>query len=68
MMRRLPNAVPREAETIEMVDGRVYWSTDKWQSAALIDRYGKVCKLEGQSLHHAQFLAVSQASWAGNAG
>jgi hypothetical protein len=66
-MRRVVPLVPRDAELIEMVDGRVYWSTDKWQSATLVDRYGKVRKLEGQALHHAQFLAVSQSSWAGNA-
>lgn len=53
---------PRDAEIIEMADHRIYWSTDKWETATLIDSYGKVRKLEGRELHHAQFLAVTQAS------
>lgn len=58
---------PRGAEVVEMADHRIYFSLDNWQSASLIDSYGKVWKLEGVSLHHAQFLAVSQSSWSGNA-
>jgi hypothetical protein len=53
---------PRDAEVIEMADHRVYFSTDKWQTATLIDAYGKARKLTGQALHHAQFLAVTQSS------
>lgn len=54
-------------DTVEMVDGRVYESVDNWQTATLILPSGRRFKLTGESLHLAQFLAVSQSSWAGNA-
>lgn len=58
---------PHHAEVIEMADHRIYWSADHWQTATLIDSYGRVQQLKGEALNHARFLAASQASWAGNA-
>lgn len=54
---------PPGAELIEMADHRVYWSTDHWQTATLIDSYGREIKLTDAGLNHARFLAISQSSW-----
>lgn len=57
----------RKGEVVEMVDGRVYFSGDNWQTAMLVDDEGHMYRLTGDDLNLARFLAVSQSSWAGNA-
>ena len=57
----------RKGEVVEMVDGRVYFSSDNWQTATLVDDEGRITRLTGTALDFARFLAISQASWAGNA-
>lgn len=54
-------------ETVEMVDGRVYASTDNWQTATVTPRGGRPRPLAGKALELARFLAISQSSWQGNA-
>jgi hypothetical protein len=60
---------PKGAETIEMVDGRIFFSRDNWQTTYVIkpgsDRARKVPRRQADLV---RFLAVSQSSWAGDAG
>jgi hypothetical protein len=59
---KLPNGV----ETLEMLDGRLYYSADNWQTIYLA-RLGKVSKVPDNRANLIRFLAVSQASWQGDA-
>lgn len=60
-------APPAGAQRVEMVDGRIFWSTDKWETAWLTTPAGKVRQLQGEQADFARFLAVSQSSWSGDA-
>ena len=62
-------------EAVEMVDGRLYWSDDNWETVwkrratHWADGFAKTpsTKVTGREADFARFLAVSQASWSGNA-
>jgi hypothetical protein len=54
-------------ETVEMIDGRTYASTDNWQTATVATRGGRPRPLAGKALELARFLAISQSSWRGDA-
>lgn len=58
------------AEMIEMVDGRVFFSRDNWQTIFLIPEAGSKPRkvTDRRKADLVRFLAVSQSSWAGNAG
>ncbi|WP_189343657.1 MULTISPECIES: hypothetical protein [unclassified Mesorhizobium] len=53
--------IPAGAETVEMVDGRVYYSTDGWHTVYLW-KDGKARKLPKKQADLARFLAISQGS------
>ncbi|MCZ8545040.1 hypothetical protein OOJ09_12675 [Mesorhizobium qingshengii] len=53
--------IPAGAEKVEMVDGRVYYSTDNWHTVYLV-KDGKARKLNGKEADLARFLAISQGS------
>ncbi len=51
--------IPAGAETVEMVDGRLYYSLDQWHTVYIVER-GKVRKLTGrEEADLARFLAIS---------
>lgn len=50
--------IPAGAETVEMVDGRTYYSTDGWQTVYVVER-GKARKLTGEEADLARFLAIN---------
>ncbi len=52
---------PPNAETVETIDGRVFYSTDKWQTVFLISA-GKRRKVTGDEADRARYLAVAQSS------
>lgn len=54
-------AIPANAETIEMVDGRVFWSIDRWVTVFVVTPAGRVRLVSGRSADLARFLAASQA-------
>ena len=56
-----PLKPPAEAETVQTVDGRIFWSRDNWATVYLIQR-GKQRKLGGKEADLARFLAVAQSS------
>lgn len=49
--------IPAGAKTIEMVDGRVYYSLDNWHTVYVVER-GKARKLSGEEADLARFLAI----------
>jgi len=53
--------IPAGAETVEMVDGRIYYSTDKWHTVYLVKPDGKARKLSGKEADLARFLAISKS-------
>ena len=55
-------------DKVEMVDGRVYFSDDNWQTVWR-QRRGTSHRIvtDKEEADFARFLAVSQSSWAGNA-
>lgn len=61
---------PAGAEVVEMVDGRVFWSRDGWRTIYRIKPDDDRSRLvrNPRAADHVRFLAVSQSSWAGNAG
>ena len=56
------SAAPKDTQTVEMLDGRVYYSQDGWVTVWLIDAAGKVRQLQGKAADLGRFLAVTQAS------
>lgn len=56
--------IPKGAETVEMVDGRVYYSTDNWQAIWLIRPHYEVATKvrDRRKADLIRFLAVSQSS------
>jgi hypothetical protein len=50
--------LPANAETVEMTDGRVYYSTDNWHTIYVVKPGGKPRKLTGKQASHARLLAV----------
>ena len=54
--------IPKGAETVEMVDGRVYYSTDSWATVYVVAPGGKARRITGRAADLARFLAVSQSS------
>lgn len=59
---------PQGAETVEMVDGRLFWSLDRWATIYEITRSGRGRQVPVEKADLVRFLAVSQSSWAGDAG
>jgi hypothetical protein len=55
--------IPRGAERVEMVDGRVYYSLDNWTTVFLVKPSGKPRRISGKDADLARFLAISQSSW-----
>lgn len=61
-------------EAVEMVDGRVYFSDDGWQTvwkrraSHWSDDFAKQpsIKVTGKEADFARYLAASQASWSGD--
>ncbi|WP_292562478.1 hypothetical protein [Mesorhizobium sp.] len=53
--------IPAGAEKVEMVDGRVYYSTDGWHTVYLV-KDGKARKLTGKQADLARFIAISANS------
>lgn len=53
--------IPAKAETVEMVDGRIYWSTDNWATVFVARPGGKSRRLTGRAADLARLLAISQA-------
>ena len=51
--------IPAGAKTVEMVDGRIYYSTDGWHTVYLV-KDGKARKLTGKQADLARFLAIKQ--------
>ena len=51
--------LPAGAKTVEMVDGRVYYSTDNWQTVYLVKPGGKPRKLSGEEADLGRFLAFN---------
>lgn len=49
-------------ETVEMVDGRVFYSDDNWQTVYLIRPSGKTKLLTGKEADLVRFIAVAQSS------
>jgi hypothetical protein len=49
-------------ETVEMVDGRVYYSDDNWTTIYIMRPSGKRRRVEGREADLARFLAVAQSS------
>ncbi|MER9336037.1 hypothetical protein NKJ06_18940 [Mesorhizobium sp. M0293] len=49
-------------EYVEMLDGRVYYSDDNWQTVYLIPVGGRGHRITGKEADLARFLAVSQSS------
>jgi hypothetical protein len=49
-------------ETVEMADGRVYYTDDNWQTVYVQVREGRARKLKGKEADLARFLAVAQSS------
>lgn len=49
--------IPAGAARVEMVDGRVYYSTDGWQTVYRV-KDGKVRKVTGKEADLARFLAI----------
>ncbi len=49
--------IPAGAKTIEMVDGRVYYSLDNWHTVYVVER-GKARKLTGEEADLARFIAI----------
>jgi hypothetical protein len=49
-------------ETVEMIDGRVYFSDDNWQTVYLMRPGGKPRRISGKDADLARFLAVAQSS------
>lgn len=63
-------AAKASRETVEMVDGRIYYSDDNWQTIYRKHRRDRLRifpVLDKQEADLARFLAVSQSSWQGNA-
>jgi len=52
---------PAGAETVETVDGRLFYSTDNWSTVFVIVR-GKRRKVAGDEADLARFLAAAQSS------
>ncbi|MER8619212.1 hypothetical protein NKG99_20635 [Mesorhizobium sp. M1409] len=49
-------------ETVEMVDGRVYFSDDNWTTVHVIPPGGQPRRVTGKAADLARFLAVAQSS------
>lgn len=55
-------------DLLEMLDGRVFWSDDNWQTIWARSRDGKRWKqVPADSVDLVRFLAISQSSWQGDA-
>ena len=54
--------IPKGAETVEMVDGRVYFSTDNWTTVYVVRPSGKTSLVTGRAADLARFIAISQSS------
>ncbi|WP_181171767.1 MULTISPECIES: hypothetical protein [unclassified Mesorhizobium] len=55
--------IPASAETVEMIDGRVYYSLDKWHTVFLVEPgRAKARKLTGEEADLARFLALHAQS------
>lgn len=51
--------IPPDAQVVEMVDGRVFYSTDRWESVYLISAPGKKARrISGRQADLARFLAI----------
>ena len=53
--------IPTNAETIEMLDGRVFFSTDTWVTVFVAKPGEQLRKVTGRAADVARFLAVAQA-------
>lgn len=51
--------IPANAKVVEMVDGRVYYSTDNWLTVYLVKPGGKPRKLTGKEADLARFIAIN---------
>lgn len=58
---------PVGAETVEMVDGRIFWSLDNWATIYVINASGRCRQVAADKIDLVRFLAVAQSSWAGDA-
>ena len=61
--------IPKGAETVEMVDGRVYYSTDNWATVwvtTIVEitppGVARARRVTGRAADLARFLAVAQSS------
>jgi len=55
-------ATSARRETVEMLDGRVYYSDDNWKTVYLIPVEGEPRRITGRAADLARFLAVAQSS------
>ncbi|MBZ9856721.1 hypothetical protein LB566_23295 [Mesorhizobium sp. CA13] len=52
--------IPAQAAKVEMVDGRVYYSTDDWHTVFIVEPgRAKARKLSGEEADLARFLALN---------
>ncbi|NUR12316.1 MAG: hypothetical protein HOQ20_10815 [Bradyrhizobium sp.] len=52
--------IPADAKTVEMIDGRVYYSLDNWHTAYIVEPgRAKARKLSGKEADLARFLAIN---------
>lgn len=50
--------IPKGAETVETIDGRIFFSTDKWATVHLIEPGKNARRIGGRQADLARFLAI----------
>lgn len=50
--------IPKGAESVETIDGRIFFSTDKWKTVFLIRRGGRPRQVTGEVADLGRFLAI----------